>query len=100
MFGSNCCFLTFLQVSQETGNVVYYSYLLKNLPQFVVIHIVKGIHRVNEAEIGVFVVVVCLFVFRITLFSLQAKDFGNLISGYFALSKLSLYIWKSQFIHY
>ena len=100
MFGSNCCFLTFLQVSQETGNVVYYSYLLKNLPRFVVIHIVNGIHRVNEAEIGVFVVVVCLFVFRITLFSLQAMDFGNLISGYFALSKLSLYIWKSQFTHY
>ena len=39
MFGSNCCFLTCIQVSQEASKVVWYYYLLKNFPQFVVIHI-------------------------------------------------------------
>jgi len=39
---SNCCFLTCIQVSQETGDVVWYSYLFKNFSQFVVLHIVKG----------------------------------------------------------
>ena len=38
MFGSNCCFLTCIQVSQEAGKVVWYSPLLKNFPQFAVIH--------------------------------------------------------------
>ena len=42
MSGSNCCVLTFIQISQETGQVVWYSYLLKNFPQSVVIHTVKG----------------------------------------------------------
>ena len=47
---SNCCFLIYIQVSQETGKVVWYSHLFKNFPQFVVIHIVKGFIIVNEAE--------------------------------------------------
>ena len=42
MSGSNCCFMTCIQVSQEAGKVVWYSHLLKNFPQFVVIHTVKG----------------------------------------------------------
>ena len=42
MFSSNCCFLTCTQVSQEAGQVVWYFHLLKNFPQFVVIHTVKG----------------------------------------------------------
>ena len=37
MFGSDCCFLTCIQVSCEAGKVVWYSHLFKNLPQFVVI---------------------------------------------------------------
>ena len=41
MYSSNCCFLTCIQISQETGQVVWYSYLFKNVPQFVVIHTVK-----------------------------------------------------------
>ena len=41
MSGSNCCFLTCIQISQEAGKVVWYSHLLKNFPQFVVIHTVK-----------------------------------------------------------
>ena len=54
MSSSNCCFLTCIQVSQEAGNVVWYSQLLKNIPQFVVIHTVKGFSVVNEAEADVF----------------------------------------------
>ena len=52
--GSNCCFLTYLQVSQEPGKVVWYSHLFRNFPQFSVIHTVKGFGVVNEAEIHVF----------------------------------------------
>ena len=54
MSGSNCCFLSYIQVSQETGKVVWYSYLFKKFPQFVVIHAVKGFHVVNEAEVDGF----------------------------------------------
>ena len=43
-----------MQVSQEAGKVVWYAHLLKNLPQFVVIHRVKGFTMVNEAEVDVF----------------------------------------------
>ena len=50
-----------MQVSQETGKVVRYSHLLKNFPQFVVIHIVKGFDVVNEAEVDVFQEPCCFF---------------------------------------
>ena len=42
MSSSNCCFLTCIQISQEADQVVWYSHLLKNFPQFIVIHTVKG----------------------------------------------------------
>ena len=48
MSSSNCCFLTCIQVSQEAGQVIWYSHLLKNFPQIIVIHKVFGI--VNKAE--------------------------------------------------
>ena len=51
---SNCCFLTCIQVSQEAGQVVWYSHLFQNFPQFIVIHTVKGFGIVNKAEIDVF----------------------------------------------
>ena len=51
---SNCCFLTCIQVSQEAGQVVWYSHLVQNFPQFIVIHTVKGFGIVNKAEIDVF----------------------------------------------
>ena len=54
MLSSNCCFLTCIQVYQKAGKVIWYSYLLKNLPQFVVIHAVKGFGVVNEAEVDIF----------------------------------------------
>ena len=50
MSGSNCCFLSCIQVSQETGKMVWYSHLIKNILQFVVIHTVKGFSLVNEAD--------------------------------------------------
>ena len=40
---SNCCFLTYIQLSQEAGQVVWYSHLFQNFPQFVAIHTVKDL---------------------------------------------------------
>ena len=51
MSSSNCCFLTCIQISQEAGQVVWYSPLFQNFPQFIVIHTVKGFDIVNIAEI-------------------------------------------------
>ena len=53
MSGSNCCFLTCIQISQESGKVVWYSHLLKSFLQFVVIQTVKGFSIVSEAEVDV-----------------------------------------------
>ena len=86
MSGSNCCFLTCIQVSQEAGKVVWYSHLFKNFPQFVMIHTVKGFNIVNEAEVDVFLEFSC--------FLYDATDVGNLISGSSAFSKSSVNIWK------
>ena len=83
---SNCCFLTCIQMSQEAGQVVWYSYLIQNFPQFVVIHTVKGFGIVNKAEVYVFLVFSCFFD--------DPTDVGNLISGSSAFSKSSLNIWK------
>ena len=83
---SHCCFLTCMQVSQEAGKAVWYSHLLKNFPQFVVIHIVKSCSVVSEAEGDVFLEFTCFFN--------DPADIGNLISGSSAFSKPSLYIWK------
>ena len=53
MAGSNCCFLTCIQVSQEAGEVVWYCHLFQNFPQFIVIHTVKGFGIVNKVEVEV-----------------------------------------------
>ena len=83
---SNCCFLTCIQVSQESGKVVWCSYLFKNFPQFIVMHTVKGFGIVNKAEIDIFLELSCFFH--------DPADVGNLISGSSAFSKTSLNIWK------
>ena len=83
---SNCCLLTCIQISQDVGKVVWYSYLLKNFPQFVVIHTVKGFSIINEAEVDIFL--------EFPWFFYDPTDVGNLISGSFAFSKSSLNIWK------
>ena len=54
MSSSNCCFLTCIQISQGAGQVVWYSHLFQNFPQFIVIHTVKGFGIVNKADIDVF----------------------------------------------
>ena len=51
MSSSNCCFLTCIQIFQEEEQVVWYSHLFQNFPQFIVIHTVKGFGIVNKAEI-------------------------------------------------
>ena len=84
MSGSNCCFLTCIQISQEAGQVVWYSHLLKNFPQFVVNYTVKGFSTVNKADI--FLELSCFFD--------NPVDVDNLISGSSAFSKSSLNIWK------
>ena len=58
---SNCCFLTCIQAFQEAGHVVWYSHLLQNFPQFIVIHTVEGFGIVNKAEIDVFLEPSCFF---------------------------------------
>ena len=83
---SNCCFLICIQVSQQAGQVVWYSHLFQNFPQFIVIHIVEGFGIVNKAEIGVFLELSCFFD--------DPADIGNLNSGSSAFSKTSLNIWK------
>ena len=61
MSSSNCCFLTCIQISQEAGQVVTYSHLFKNFPQFIVIHTVKVFGIVNKAEVDVFLKLSCFF---------------------------------------
>ena len=41
------CFLTCIQVSQESRQMVWYSHLFQNFPQFIVIHTVKGFGITN-----------------------------------------------------
>ena len=82
MSGSNCCFLTCIQISEEAGQVVWYSHLLKIFPQFVVIHIVNGFGIVSKVEVDVFLQLSCFFY--------DPMDVGNLISGSCAFSKTSL----------
>ena len=86
MSGSNCCFLIYIQISQETGKVVWYSHPLKNFPQFVVIHTVKGFSGVNETEVHVSLEFPC--------FLYNPANVINLISGSSAFSKVGLDIWK------
>ena len=86
MSGSNYCFLTCIQISQEAGKVILYFHLFKNVPQFVVVHTLKGFSVVNEAEVAVFLEFSCFFY--------DPMDVGNLISGSSAFTKSSLYIWK------
>jgi len=54
MSAPNCCFLSYIQIFQEAGQVVCYSHLFKNFPQFVMSHTVNGFGIVNKAEVDVF----------------------------------------------
>ena len=83
---SNCCFQTCTQISQEAGQVVWYSHFFQNFPQFIVIHTVKGFCIVNKAEMDVFLELSCFFY--------DPVNVSNLISGSSAFSKSSLDMWK------
>ena len=86
MSSSNCCFLTCTQISQEAGQVVWYSILLKNFPHSVVILTVKGFGVVNKAKVDVFLELSCFFN--------DPVEVGNLIYVSSAFSKSRLNIWK------
>ena len=86
MFSSNCCFLTCIQISQEVGQVVWYSHIFKNFPQFFVIHMVKVFGIVNKAEVNVSLDLSCFFN--------DPMDVGNLISDSFPFTESSFTIWK------
>ena len=66
--------------------MVWYTHLLKNFPQFFVIHTLKGFGIFNKAEVDVFL--------ELSYFFDDATDVGNLISGSSAFFKTSLNIWK------
>ena len=85
MSGSNYCFLTCVHISQEAGKVVWYSHLLKNFPQFFVIHTIKGFGVVNKTELDVLLELSCFFD--------DPMDVGNFISGASVFSKSSLNTW-------
>ena len=72
--------------------MVWYSHLLNNLPQFLVIHTVKGFGIVNKAEVDVFLELSCFFD--------DPMDIGNLIFGSSAFSKSSLNIQKFTVLNY
>ena len=86
MSSYNYCFLTFIQISQEASQVIWYFHLFQNFPQFIVIHTVKGFGIVNKAEIDVFLELSC--------FLDDPMDVGHLISDSSVFSKTSLNIWK------
>ena len=92
MFSSNYCFLTCIQISQDAGQVFWYSHHLKNFPQLIVIHTVQGFGIVNKAEVDVFLELSCFYD--------DPMDVGNVISVPSAFLKSSLIIWKfTVYVH-
>ena len=79
----NGCFLTCLQISQDAGQVIWYSHFFQNFPHSVVIYIVKCFGIDNKVEI-----------LELSCFFDDPADVGNSVSGFSAFSKTSLNIWK------
>ena len=71
MSSSSYCFLTYIQISHEADKVVWYSHLLKNFPQFIVIYTVKGFGMLSKTEVDIFLDLSCFFD--------DPVDVGNLI---------------------
>ena len=84
--GSNCCFLTHIQVSQEKGNMVWYYHVFKSFPQFVMIHTVKGFSVVYETVLDVFL--------EFPSFLYGSVNVDSLISNSSSFYKPSLDIWN------
>ena len=114
MSGSNCCFLTSIQISQEGGKVVWYSHLFKNFPHLVVIHTIKAFSIVNEVEIDVFLNSLASFMIQwiLAIWSLFPLPFLNpvwtswssRISGKAFLGEAYIYLqnksspWPSEYL--
>ena len=94
MSRSNCCFLTCKQVSQEAGQVVWYSHLFQNFTQFIVVHTDKGFGIVNKAEIDVFLELSCFLMIQsmLAIWSLVPVPFLN--SAYTYGSSMFKYCWS------
>ena len=86
MSSSTCCYLTYIQVSQEAGQVVWYSHHFQNFPQFIVIYTVKGFGIVTKGEMDVILKLCCFFD--------DMADVVSLISGSSSFSKTSLNSWN------
>ena len=86
MTSPNFFFLTCTQVSQEAGEMMWYSHLFQNFPLFIVIHTVKDFGVTYKGEAELFLELSCFFH--------DPADVGNLISGSSAFSKSILNIWK------
>ena len=82
-----------MQISQEADQVVWYSHLFKNFPQFVLIYTVKAFDVINKAEVDLL-----FFFLEFFCFFNNPMDVCNLISGSSAFSKSNLNIWK--FLHH
>ena len=102
MSSTNCCFLTCIQISQETSKVVIPFHLFKNFPQFVVIHTVKDFSIVNEAEVYVFLELYCFLwsnrcwqfdLWFLCLFLVQLKHLE--VHGSYTVEA-----WLGKFLHY
>ena len=78
MSSCNHCFLTCIQISQEAGQVLWYSHLFQNFPQFIVIHTVKGFGVANKAKVDIFL--------ELSRFFNDPLDVSNLVSGSSAFS--------------
>ena len=102
MSSSNCCFLTCIQISQEAGQVVWYSHLLKSFPQFIVIHTVKGFGIVNKAEVDVFLVFSCFFndPTDVAIWSLVPLPFLNPPPTLEVHGSCTAEAWLGEFEHY
>ena len=97
MSSSNCCFPTCIQISQEAGQVVWYSHLFQNFPQFIVIHTVKGFGIVNKADIDDFLELSCFFhdpvdVGKDMIMVVVSKQFSFCLVVYF-----SAFVWYLKF---
>ena len=94
---SNCCFLTFMQISQEAGQVVWYSHLFKNFPQFVVIHPGQGFGVVSKAEVDVFLELSCFFNDPTDVGNLSLVPLPFLNPAWTSISSCTLEGWLGEF---
>ena len=94
MSNCNCCFLICIQISQEAGQVVCYSHLFLNFPQFVMIHTAKGFGIVNKAEMDVFLELPCFLMSQWILAILSLVPLPFLKPAWISGSSQFTYCWS------